>query len=170
MPKKLIQRFMPKPETLRDHKYLRMFGTLLHKPNLWALNRKSAPGAFAVGLFVAWVPMPFQMVLAAGLAILFNVNLPVAVALVWITNPLTMPIMFYAAYIVGTKILGHKAQAFHFEATWTWIEASISTIGSPFLVGCIALGIVSAIAGFVVIKSMWRYSILFKWQQRKADK
>jgi uncharacterized protein (DUF2062 family) len=47
MPKKLIQRFMPKPETLREHKYLRMFGKLLHKPNLWVLNRKSAPGAFA---------------------------------------------------------------------------------------------------------------------------
>ncbi|MBO1895126.1 DUF2062 domain-containing protein [Shewanella sp. BF02_Schw] len=168
MPKKLIQRFMPKPETLREHKYLRMFGTLLHKPNLWALNRKSAPGAFAVGLFVAWIPMPFQMVVAAGFAIIFNVNLPVAVALVWITNPLTMPIMFYGAYLLGAKILGHKAQAFQFEASWAWIEASVSTIGPPFLVGCLALGIISALVGFIVIKSMWRYSVLFKWQKRKG--
>lgn len=159
---------MPKPETLREHKYLRMFGTLLHKPNLWALNRKSAPGAFAVGLFVAWIPMPFQMVVAAGFAIIFNVNLPVAVALVWITNPLTMPIMFYGAYLLGAKILGHKAQAFQFEASWAWIEASVSTIGPPFLVGCLALGIISALVGFIVIKSMWRYSVLFKWQKRKG--
>jgi uncharacterized protein (DUF2062 family) len=168
MPKKLIQRFMPKPETLREHKYLRMFGTLLHKPNLWVLNRKSAPGAFAVGLFVAWIPMPFQMVVAAGFAIIFNVNLPVAVALVLITNPLTMPIMFYGAYLLGAKILGHKAQAFQFEASWAWIEASVSTIGPPFLVGCLALGIISALVGFIVIKSMWRYSVLFKWQKRKG--
>jgi uncharacterized protein (DUF2062 family) len=113
--------------------------------------------------------MPFQMVVAAGFAILFNVNLPVAVALVWVTNPFTMPIMFYAAYLLGTKILGHKAQAFQFEATWAWIEASLSTIGPPFLVGCLALGIISALIGFIVIKSMWRYSILFKWQKRKGQ-
>ncbi|AZG35909.1 MULTISPECIES: DUF2062 domain-containing protein [Shewanella] len=169
MPKKLIQRFMPKAETLREHKYLRVFGKLLHKPNLWVLNRKSAPGAFAVGLFVAWLPLPFQMVVAAGFAILFNVNLPVAVALVWVTNPFTMPIMFYGAYLLGTRILGHKAQEFHFEATWAWIEASLSTIGPPFLIGSLALGIVSALIGYVVIKSMWRYSILFKWQKRKGQ-
>ena len=66
---------MPKPETLRNHKHLQMFGKLLHKENLWALNRRSAPAAFAIGLFVAWLPMPFQMVLAAALAIVFNCNL-----------------------------------------------------------------------------------------------
>lgn len=54
---------MPDPEKLRNHKHLRIFGSLLNKPNLWALNRRSAPGAFAIGLFVAWMPMPFQMVL-----------------------------------------------------------------------------------------------------------
>ena len=48
MPKKIIERFMPKPETLQNHKHLQMFGKLLHKPNLWALNRRSAPMAFAV--------------------------------------------------------------------------------------------------------------------------
>lgn len=160
---------MPKPESLREHKYLRIFGTLLNKPNLWALNRKSAPGAFAVGLFVAWIPMPFQMVVAAGFAILFNVNIPVAVALVWITNPLTMPIMFYGAYLLGAKILGHEPQDFHFEATWAWIEASVSTIGPAFLVGSLVIGMISALSGYIVIKSMWRYSVLFKWQKRKGE-
>ncbi|MCE9687799.1 DUF2062 domain-containing protein [Shewanella sp. AS16] len=166
MPKKFISRFMPKPETLRDHKHLRMFGTLLHKPNLWALNRKSAPGAFAVGLFVAFVPMPFQMVLAAALAIAFNVNLPVSVALVWITNPLTMPVIFYGAYLLGARLLGHTPQNFDFQASWQWIEASIATIGPPFLLGCFVLGTIFAVLGFLTIKSLWRYSIIFKWQQR----
>ncbi|HBF48329.1 MAG TPA: hypothetical protein DDW91_18555, partial [Shewanella frigidimarina] len=55
---------MPKPETRRDHKYLRVFGKLLHKPNLWALNRKSAPGAFAVGLSPLWcLPILFLAML-----------------------------------------------------------------------------------------------------------
>lgn len=158
---------MPKPETLQNHKHLQMFGKWLHKPNLWALNRRSAPAAFAIGLFVAWIPMPFQMVLAAALAIIFNCNIPIAVALVWITNPFTMPFMFYAAYLLGAKILSHPTQDFAFEASWKWVEASISTIGPPFLLGCLVLGTIFAIVGFFLIKTLWKYSILFKWIKRK---
>lgn len=166
MPKKIIERYMPKPETLKNHKHLKIFGELLHKPNLWALNRKSAPGAFAIGLFAAWVPIPFQMVLAAALAIFFNVNIPVSVALVWITNPLTMPVMFYGAYLLGVKVLGHEAQDFAFEASWQWIEASLSTIGPPFLLGCFILGVIFAVLGYFCIANLWKYSVLFKWKQR----
>ncbi|MDB2385993.1 DUF2062 domain-containing protein [Shewanella sp.] len=166
MPKKIIEKFMPNPDTLRNHKHLRMFGDLLLKPNLWALNRRSAPGAFAVGLFVAWIPMPFQMVLAAALAIFFNVNLPVAVALVWITNPVTMPFMFYMAYLLGAKILGVVPQDFAFEASWQWIESSIETIGPSFLVGCFTLGAVCAVIAYFAIKVLWKYSVLFKWKNR----
>ncbi|QYK14480.1 DUF2062 domain-containing protein [Shewanella rhizosphaerae] len=166
MPKKFIQRYMPKPETLQNHKHLQMFGKLLHKPNLWALNRRSAPLAFAVGLFVAWIPMPFQMVLAAALAILFNCNLPVAVALVWVTNPVTMPFMFYAAYLFGAKLLNHPPQEFAFEASWQWIEASLFTIGPPFLLGCLVFGIIFSTVGYFVVHNLWKYSILFKWKNR----
>ncbi|GIU08052.1 DUF2062 domain-containing protein [Shewanella sp. MBTL60-112-B1] len=166
MPKKLIEKFMPKPETLREHKHLRMFGDLLLKPNLWSLNRHSAPGAFAVGLFVAWIPMPFQMVLAAALAILFNVNLPLAVALVWVTNPITMPFMFYIAYLLGAKLLGHEPQAFNFEASWHWIQASVETIGPPFLLGCFVLAGIFGLVSYFIIKNLWKYSVLFKWKNR----
>jgi len=167
MPKKLIERFMPKSETLQNHKHLRMFGKLLHNPNLWSLNRRSAPAAFAVGLFVAWIPMPFQMVLAAALAIIFNCNLPISVALVWITNPITMPFMFYVAYMLGAKILHHQPQNFAFEATWAWIESSLSTIGPPFLLGCLVMGICFSVIGFLLIKILWKYSVLLKWNKRK---
>lgn len=157
---------MPKPETLKNHKHLKIFGKLLNKPNLWALNRKSAPGAFAIGLFSAWLPMPFQMIVAAALAILFNVNIPVSVALVWITNPITMPVMFYAAYLLGAKVLGQQAQDFAFEASWHWIEASLSTIGPPFLLGCIIFGVIFAAIGYFSIANLWKYSVLFKWNKR----
>ncbi|NKF52432.1 DUF2062 domain-containing protein [Shewanella sp. WXL01] len=166
MPKKFIEKYMPNPEELKNHKYLKVFGNLLHKPNLWALNRKSAPGAFAIGLFAAWVPIPFQMILAAALAIFFNVNLPVSVALVWLTNPVTMPFMFYAAYLLGAKIMGRPEQEFHFEASWAWVESSLSTIGLPFLVGCGVLAVVSAIVGYFVMSNLWKYNVLFKWNKR----
>jgi uncharacterized protein (DUF2062 family) len=48
-----------------------------------------------VGLFCAFIPVPFQMLLAAPSAIIFSANLPVSIALVWITNPITMPPIFF---------------------------------------------------------------------------
>ncbi|MBV7315516.1 DUF2062 domain-containing protein [Shewanella sp. NIFS-20-20] len=167
MPKKFIAKWMPNPQTLKDHKHLKMFGDKLQKPNLWSLNRHSAPGAIAVGLFAAWIPIPFQMVLAAALAIMFHVNLPVAVAMVWVTNPITMPFMFYLAYLLGAQLLGQPAQHFAFEASWQWLSSSLNTFGPAFLLGCGVLACASALVGYLAITNLWKYSIMFKWQQRK---
>ena len=41
---------------------------------IWSLSRKKILGGVFIGMLVAFIPMPFQMVLVACLAILFNVN------------------------------------------------------------------------------------------------
>ena len=97
---------MPDHQTIKEHKHLKIFGKLLHDGNLWHLNRRSVSGAFAVGLFCAFVPIPSQMILAAAIAIIIRVNLPISVALVWISNPITMPPIFYAAYKFGAYVMG----------------------------------------------------------------
>ena len=65
MPKKTIKKLMPDHQKIKSNKHLQIFGDLLHNGNLWHLNRRSVAKAFAVGLFFAFVPVPFQMVLAA---------------------------------------------------------------------------------------------------------
>ena len=97
MPKKFIRRFLPSHQSIKQNKALKIFGSVLHEPNLWHLNRRSAAGAFGIGLFFAFWPVPFQMWLSAGLAIPFRVNLPLSVATVWVTNPFTIPPIFYGA-------------------------------------------------------------------------
>ena len=167
MPKEFLKRWMPAPETLRDHKHLRLFARWLGEPNLWQLNRRSAAGAFAVGLCIAWVPVPFQMVLAAGLAILCRVNLPISVALVWVTNPLTMPPMFYFAYYVGVHLLGMPPVDFELSFSWEWLRSVMSTIGTPFLLGCAVMAICSSSCGYLAIRLLWRYSIIRKMAHRR---
>lgn len=124
MPRKFIKRFMPDHDVIKRQKALRVFGNVLYNPNLWCLNRRSAAGAFAVGLFMAFVPLPSQMIMAAGLAIVLGVNLPLSIALVWITNPITMPVIFYFTYKLGAWLMGTPAQSFHFELTWEFFTQS----------------------------------------------
>ncbi|MFT5002480.1 MAG: hypothetical protein ACI952_000812 [Flavobacteriales bacterium] len=166
MPKKIIKRLMPDYQTIKENKYLKIFGNLLHNANLWHLNRHSVAKAFAVGLFFAFIPVPFQMVLAAGIAIIVHANLPLSIALVWITNPLTMPFIFYACYLVGTWILVVPEQNFAFQASWQWVLDSLSTIGPAFLVGCAVLASVFSILGYFVIRAMWRYQVIKAWKNR----
>lgn len=166
MPKKMIKRMMPSHHTVKENKYLKIFGSLLHNGNLWHMNRHSVAKAFAVGLFAAFIPIPFQMVLAAALAILVHANLPLAIALVWLTNPLTMPFIFYGCYVVGTWVLSVPEQSFEFQASWQWVVDSLSTIGPAFLVGCGVLAIIFSILGYFGIHALWRYQTIKAWKNR----
>jgi len=167
MPKKLIKKYMPDPEKLKQQKSLQFLGDKLHEPNLWHLNRKSVSLAFAIGLFAAWIPTPSQMAIAAVLAFYFSANLPISVALVWITNPITMPPMFYFAYIVGLWSLGMDSPSTDFEFSLNSIMSSLGNIGGPFLFGCLILGIISSLAGYFGIRLFWRYHINKQWNLRK---
>jgi hypothetical protein len=167
MAKKIIRRFMPDVHIIRNHKNLKFFGKLLHDPNLWHLNRRSVSGAFAVGLFMAFVPMPFQMIPAAALAILFRVNLPISVALVWITNPITMPPVFYFTYTLGTWILDKPVLDIEFEISWDWITYELHRIWKPFLLGSLLTAAVCAAVGYFTMRALWRWHVVREWEQRK---
>ena len=170
MPKKFFRRVFPDHAKVREHKALQFFGTLLHDPNLWHLNKRSVAGAFAVGLFMAFVPMPFQMAAAAALAILFRVNLPIAVALVWITNPLTMPPIFFSAYKLGQWVLDTPHMAFAFELSWEWLKTDMLRIWRPFLLGCFIMSSTAALAGYVGIRVFWRISVLLRLRERRIER
>ncbi|BAU48454.1 ATP-binding protein [Sulfurifustis variabilis] len=167
MARRLIKRWFPDPHKVRNHKHLRFFGTLLHDPNLWHLNRHSVSDAFAIGLFMAFVPMPFQMIPAAALAIYLRANLPISVALVWITNPVTMPPISYFCYLVGTWILNTPPQPFAFEPTWDWIAWELKRIWQPFLLGSFVVASLTSLAGYWSMRGLWRWHVIRDWERRK---
>ena len=168
MPKKLLKKYMPDPEKLKQQKSLQFLGDRLHEPNLWHLNRRSVSMAFAVGLFAAWLPTPGQMAISAALALYCRANLPIAVALVWITNPLTMPPMFFFAYVVGLWALGQDSPAADFEFSLESVMSSLGEIGGPFLFGCLILGVISSASGYFGIRWFWQYYVTKKWNLRKS--
>ncbi len=169
MPKRLIKKFFPDPETIKEHKHLKVFGSLLYDPNLWHLNRRSFAGALAVGLFVAFIPLPTQMIIAAALAIIFRVNLAISVATVWITNPITMPPMFYAAYWVGSWILNIPPDPGAFEFSLDALMDNLGASWKPFLLGCFVLGTLSSILGYIIARAFWRLTVIKKWLKRHPN-
>jgi uncharacterized protein len=165
--KKLIKTFVPNPEVISKHKNLQFLGDRLQSPNLWQINRRSITAAIAIGLFFAWVPTPTQMAFAALGAIYFRANLLVSVATVWVTNPITMPPLFYFAYRVGLYF-SHRPSpgdnfVFSLEGLWSGFEDVIG----PFLLGCLILGLMCSLAGYIAMDSFWRYHVYKKWAGRQ---
>ena len=167
MAKKLIKRFMPEAHIIREHKYLRMFGTALHNPNLWHLNRRSTSNAFAIGLFMTFVPIPFQMIPAAALAIYFRANIIISVALVWISNPLTIPPIFYFCYLVGTLVIGREPNDIEFAVSLQWFGNELLQIWQPFLLGCFLVSSITSLIGYFGIHGLWRLHVVREWEARK---
>lgn len=171
MPKQLIKRITPSREAIHKHKHLQIFGKFLHDANLWHINRRSSAGAFGVGLFIAFVPVPFQMVLAAGAAILLRVNLPLSVALVWITNPLTVTPMCLFAYLVGNWALGIPPSANSFDFTLEWFRnGGLDGLWAPFLLGCLICGITCSVIGYSAIRGLWRLHAIRQWKRRSEQR
>ena len=167
MLKKKLKKYMPDRNKLLNSKSMKIFGKILHDPNLWHLNRNSVANAFAVGLMCAWIPVPFQMALAALGAITFHANLPLAIAWVWLTNPITMPPLFFFAYKIGALALGLPLRSsFKFQLDLDWFTTALKNTWQPFLLGCAICGVVSAIIGYFGIKLAWRYFTVKNWKLR----
>ncbi len=166
MPRRILKRYSPSPKTIRENRILSVLGDDLHKPSLWILNRSSVARAFAIGLFCAWIPFPLQTVLAALLAIYYRANLPLSVALVFITNPITIPPMFYFAYKLGSVMLGMELHAVEMDLSWYWFTSILGQIWQPLLFGCLILAIVSSAVGYFTINTIWRQGVRTRWKER----
>lgn len=171
MSKAFFKKYLPDPEKIKQHKNLQFLGERLHEPNLWHLNRRSVAKAFAIGLFCAWIPTPTQMAFAAITAFYLRANLPISVVLVWITNPITMPPLFYFAYRVGLWTMGQPSPAEGFEFSVDGLLSGLSDIWPPFLLGCFIIGVICSSIGYWGANYLWRQHIAKRWhrrQQRRA--
>ena len=159
MPRRFFRKFAIKRDQFKDRWYLAPFDHLLHDSNLWRIRRKTVVPAFALGLFIAFMPVPGHFVLAALLALAFGINIPVAVLTTLVSNPLTMGPLYYSAYQLGQQILQQEPQEFEFELSMSWLAEKFVTIGQPLMVGCVLLGTVAALAGYFILDMLWRASL-----------
>ncbi len=178
MPRKHFRRFLPDHDTIRGNKHLRIFQPLLRHPNLWHLNRHSVAGGVAAGLFGGLIPGPLQMLTAAILAIIFRVNLPVAVVTTLYTNPFTWGPLILAAYGIGSWVTGGSAgPVASLEFTWNfqnWADflpafwSWMMSLGETFLIGNLILASTLAVSGYFFVQLAWRLYILAYLRRRRG--
>jgi uncharacterized protein len=152
-----IKNLLPSKEKITNIKSMRIFGNLLHNPDLWHLTRHSVSVAFSIGLFFVWIPIPFHTLLAAGVAILFRANLPISIALVWVNNPITITPLFFFAYKVGAWAL--SIPPMHYSKMHISIESLLTTVENiwePFFLGCLICATISSLLSYAIVRIVWQ--------------
>ncbi|MEA3370353.1 MAG: DUF2062 domain-containing protein [Campylobacterota bacterium] len=120
-------------------------------------NRRMVSRAVFIGLFIAFIPMPFQMLLVLALVPFMKFNVPIALAMCWISNPFTMPPMYYIEYLTGTYLLG--SEVVDVNMTVEWFSEHIDEIFIPLYVGTFFFSIVVASLAYWAVNHFWHGSV-----------
>ncbi len=120
---------------MREHPALKPLGKWLQNPEIWHFHRRSAAGAAFIGLFVSFLPIPMHMLIAGAIAIVTRCNLPLAVALVWVNNPLTMGPLYFFAYKLGAWLLNTELTVSEVHINLAWLGERFDEIWRPLLLG-----------------------------------
>lgn len=174
--RKRLQKWMPDHETIKNYRWLKPFAHLLQHHNLWHLHRRSVAGGVAIGLFCGLIPGPLQMISAALLAVLFRINLPVALFTTLYTNPFTILPLYVLAYELGSRVSGAHHMAvltlpeLHWNNWWSELWQWFEHLGKPILIGLPLLAVLLALAGYVLVRLGWRVMVVLRWRARRRGR
>jgi len=175
-----FRRFLPDPNTLREHRALRWMGPMLHHPRLWHVNRRGIALGLAIGVFFGLLIPVAQIFFAAAAALLLRANIPAAVGSTLITNPITFAPVYYAAYHLGAWMLGHldvsvaevdldRVAARTETGLALWVDR-VATVGAPLALGLLTLAVSLSVLIYFAVHWTWRLRIVRAWQRRKANR
>lgn len=167
MPRRFFRRFALKRDRFQGRWFLAPFDHLLHDRRLWGISRRNVVPAFALGLFIGFLPVPGQMLIAALCALALRINIPVAALASLVNNPLTAGPLYFLAYRVGLKVLSLQPQPFAFEMSFVWISDRFLAIWQPLVLGCVLLGSLAALVGYVALDLLWRASLADYWAAKR---
>ncbi len=123
-----------------------------------SINRKSISRGILIGLFWGFIPMPMQMLALLAVTPFVRFNVPIAISMVWLSNPITMPFMYYMEYKTGNLILGREGID-NIELTLDWFSKNWDSIIVPLYVGTIPYSTVVSLLIYYIINLLWIRSV-----------
>lgn len=163
-----LKKYLPTSKQIAEIRALSSLRHLLLEPNLWHMNRYSLSFGFLIGGICCFLPIFFQSVPCVLLCVWIRCNVPVAVLVVWISNPITFGPMMYFAYRVGLWILGAEQEIELLNPSLEWFIGQLNLVWQPLIVGSLACGVAFGMAGFIVIQLYYRWRIA-RYKLRKLD-
>jgi len=140
------------------HKKLKEFIKKYKIPHEYlSTSRKMVSRGVFIGLFIAFIPMPMQMLAVVALMPFLKFNVPIGIAMCWLSNPFTMPPMYYMEYLTGSFILGTEIQPV--EMSVEWFTENIKNIFIPLYVGTAFYSVFGSIGGYWLVNHFWKKSV-----------
>jgi len=135
-----------------------------------SVNRKSITRGLLVGIFWGFIPMPMQMLAVVFTTPFFKFNVPIAITTVWLSNPITMPFMYYLEYLTGTFLLG--MEHLHVEMSIEWFQKHLDDIFIPLYTGTLFYSITISTLIYYLVNWLWINSVKKekRHQKRKDNK
>ncbi|MBL0707539.1 MAG: DUF2062 domain-containing protein [Sulfurimonas sp.] len=151
----MLRKYLKK---ISDNEKLKKFIRKYKVPSEFlSTNRKMVSKAVLVGLFIAFIPMPMQMLLVVSMMPFFKFNVPIALAMCWFSNPFTMPPMYYMEYITGSFILG--SEALSVEMSIEWFSNNLDDIFVALYFGAFIYSSVVSLSAYWLVNHFWRGSV-----------
>ena len=110
-----------------------------------------------LGLFIAFIPMPFQMVAVVAFMPFFRFNVPLGIAMCWLSNPFTMPPMYYIEYLTGSFFLGIEPEPV--EMTLEWFSNNLDNIFIPLYAGTLFYSVFGSFLAYWAVNHFWKHSV-----------
>jgi len=161
-----LRRRLPRRDDIESHSSLKAFSSYWKDGELWAFNRNSIARGCAIGIFSAFLPMPFEMVVAVFLAIMLRGNVIFAFSLIWISNPVTWVPLYTPCYLLGAKILQLDPITLS-EMTTLKLNLHLGYHYVALWLGCLIIGSFLAATTYFLINSLWRSQVRSEWEDRK---
>lgn len=130
-------------------------------------SRKMISKGVFIGLFIAFIPMPMQMLAVVSVIPFTKFNVPIALSMCWLSNPFTMPAMYYMEYLTGSFLLGMETSPV--EMTLEWFSKNIGNIFIPLYVGTAFYSVFGSTLAYYIINLLWRNSVIKDQELRKGD-
>lgn len=160
-----LRQWSPSKKEIQEYRYIHIFGDTLKQPELWTFNRTSSAKGIAIGLFCAFLPMPFEMIPAIFIATALGGNLPLAMIGIWLSNPVTWIPLYTPCYFLGAKIIGLElipiSQISILELGWHYVALWL---------GCLIIGSVVALTSHFLISYIWATQVRQRWSRRRTSR
>jgi len=138
------------------------FNEFLDKYNLpkayFAINRRAVTRGLLVGLFWGFIPMPFQMLGVIITTPIMRFNVPIGLATVWLSNPITYPPLWYLEYKTGLLLLGRDGIS-NIELSMQWFQKHWDDIVVPLYVGTAFYSTIVSFLIYLLVNWLWVKSV-----------